>query len=140
MSTALERIKQVLSGIQLATFTTVAADGSPRSRYVMIRVDEDMTLRFATHLATAKIEQIKSNPKVHLLCGVTSLETARHWVEVEGEAEIRTDEPSRQAIWFDPLSKYFSGPEDPNLAVIAVRPTSITYHSMEEDSPLVWKP
>lgn len=134
------KIQDVLTGVQLAAFASVTPEGAPQARYVMVMTDEDLTLRFATHLDAPKVDRVKANPKVHLLCGITSLETARHWVEVDGTAEVRTDPETRHAIWFDPLARYFSGPDDPNLAVIVVHPDRVTYHSMDQNAPQIWEP
>lgn len=140
MPTTREKIGEVMNGIQLAALATTTPRGAPKVRYVMVAADQDLTMRVATFLRSSKVEQIRANPGVHLLCGVTSPEKAWHWIQVDGQAEIRTDDDERKAIWFDALEKYFSGPDDPNLGVIRISPARIAYHRMESREPEIWEP
>ncbi len=140
MSSTREKIAEVLNGVQLASLATMTVKGAPKVRYVMVAADQDLTLRIATFLRSAKVEQIRANPRVHLLCGVSALEEAREWVQVDGQAEICTDDEERKAIWFDALEKYFSGPGDPTLGVIRISPARIAYHRMESREPEIWEP
>ena len=84
-------------------------------------------LSFCTHLQTKKVGEIRKKANVHISLGAKDLETAKHWLQVEGRAEISTDKTERHSFWFDELSNYFTGPDDPNYCVIIVRPSRIEF-------------
>jgi general stress protein 26 len=134
-----QKILDVLDGYQLASLATVTGEGKPWTRYVMIRTDPDLTVRVATFLASNKVKQIRATPEVHINCGVGDLESARHFVQIEGRATVTTDARERSAIWSEGLKRYFSGPDDPQFAVIVVKPYRIEYHSLGERQPQVWE-
>jgi general stress protein 26 len=137
MSDVRERIISVAKDLQLSNFATVTEDGRPWVRYVMAKGDSDLTFRFCAHLDSRKIGQIRKNPAVHLTMGVTSIETARNWLQVQGRAEVSTDLDERSAFWFDDLKHYFSGPDDPNYSIIIIRPSRIELGTMGSMTPEV---
>ncbi len=140
MSELQEQIYQMFTTPQLASLATLTEDGKPWSRYVMTHADRDLTLRIATFVQANKVKQIRANPEVHLNCGVSSLESARQFLQIAGRAQVSTREDDRHAIWSDGLKSYFSGPDDPNMAVIIVKPYRIEHHSMQARQPRVWEP
>jgi general stress protein 26 len=77
---------------------------------------------------------------VHISLGASDLETAKHWLQVEGIAEISTDKTERQSFWFDELTNYFTGPDDPNYCVVIVKPSRIELGTMGNMTPEVWEP
>ncbi len=83
---------------------------------------------------------MKKNPEVHLTCGVTSPESADSYLQIQGHAEVTTDEAERRAYWKDELKRYFSGPEDPNYCVVKVTPYRIEYMAPGSMEPEVWMP
>jgi general stress protein 26 len=105
----------------------------------MAKADKDLVFRFCSRLDTKKIRHIKNNPNVHISLGVTSLETARNWLQVEGKAEVSTDKTERHAFWFDELKDYFSGPDDPSFCIVIVKPSRIELGTMGSTQPEVWK-
>ncbi|WP_372845407.1 pyridoxamine 5'-phosphate oxidase family protein [Pontiella sp.] len=120
--------KKMVDGLlplQLAGLATVTADGLPWTRYVMIRGDEDLTLRCGTFLCARKVEQIKANPEVHLTCGVTDPMDMKSYYQIQGRAEVVTDAAEKQAFWNPTLEPIFSGPDDPNYAVLVIKPYRI---------------
>ena len=135
-----QRIHDLLARRTVAALATVTEDGRPWVRYVVPRVDDDLTLTFACHLDSRKVAQIRRQPEVHLTCGVAALETAQQYVQVEGRAEVVTDPKARQAYWRDHLRRYFTGPDDPRYCLIVIRPYRVEYLSPEVDGPLVWTP
>lgn len=134
------RIYSVAKDLQLINFATVTEDGKPWVRYVMGKADDHLVLRFCAHSGTRKIGQIRKNPHVHISLGVSSLETARHWLQIEGVAEISTARDERHAFWFDELKNYFSGPDDPDYRIIIVKPSRIEFGTMGNRKPEVWTP
>jgi general stress protein 26 len=135
-----ERIFDMGKELQLINFATLTLEGRPWVRYVVGKADKDLVFRFCTHKETRKVAQIRKNPQVHLSLGAATLETADHWLQVEGTAEISTEKAERESFWFDGLKNYFSGPDDPNYCIIIIRPSSIEYGTMGAMEPEVWKP
>jgi len=135
------RIFEKLKGPALVGFATLTLDGRPWVRYVVAAADPDLNLWFSTHIASRKVAQIRKNPAVHLHAGVSTMETAESYVQVEGQAEVLTDAGTRKALWSDMLKRYFSGPDDPNFCVVKIRPSRIELWGMTPGGkPEVWAP
>ena len=136
-----ERILEVLGRGRplLAAIATVTEEGKPWVRYVAPTADETLTLRFASFLKSRKVAQIRKNPEVHLTGGVTELETAENYLQIQGRAEIVTDEAQRKAYWKEELKRYFSGHDDPNYCVVVVKPYRIEYMGTGSMEPEVWE-
>jgi general stress protein 26 len=135
-----QRIFDIAKEFQLINFATITEDGKPKVRYVVGKANNELVFRFCTHLQTNKVNQIRNNPNVHISLGAKDLETAKHWLQVEGRAEISTDKTERHSFWFDELKNYFTGPDDPNYCVVITRPSRIEYGTMGSMSPEVWEP
>lgn len=123
----------------LASFATVTEDGKPWVRYVTPWADQNLTIRFATFAGSRKVSQVQKNPEVHLTLGVMDPTNAQSYVQIQGKAQIKTDDASRKAVWFDQLTNYFSGQDDPNLAVVEITPYRIEFMSMGSMEPEVWE-
>ena len=140
MADVKDKIRALFETPMVGVLATITDEGKPRARYVVARMDEEMTLRIATNLGSNKVGQIKAKPEVHFVTGFTSMETTKGIVQVDGKAEITTVQTERDAIWNDQLSTYFKGPSDPNLAVVIIRPTRIEYATMSPEPMEVWEP
>ena len=140
MSDLKQNILDVAKDFQLLNFATVTEEGKPWVRYVVGKSDSDLVFRFCTHVQTRKVAQIRKDPNVHLSLGAQNLETAKHWLQVEGVAEVSTDKTERHSFWFDELKNYFSGPDDPDYCVVIVRPLRIEFGTMGNMTPEVWQP
>lgn len=71
--------------------------------------------------------------------GVTSIETAESYLQIQGKAKTLTDEATRKAVWFEGLEGVFSGPDDPNYCVCKITPYRIEYHKMGPVPAEVWE-
>jgi len=140
MSDLKQKIYDVAKELQLINVATLTDDGRPWVRYVMGKADNDLVFRFCTHMGSRKVGQIRKNPNAHISLGVTDLETAEHWLQVQGAALISTDADERRSFWFDELSNYFSGPDDPDYCIIIIRPSRIELGTMGNMTPEVWEP
>ena len=138
MSDLKQRIFKAAKDFQLINFATITEDGRPWVRYVVGKADKQLIFRFCSSIDTRKIRQIRKNPKVHISLGAKDLETANHWLQVEGRAEVSTDKKERASFWFDDLKNYFSGPDDPDYCIVIVRPSRIEFWTMESMEPEVW--
>ena len=135
-----KKILDVLIQRRVSAFATVTEDGHPWVRYVVAFPDEELSLTFPTHLKSRKVAHIRRNPEVHLTTGVSNFETARNYVQVQGTAEIVTDEKLRKAHWRPFLGNYFEGADDPDYCLVVIRPYRIEYVSMDAWHPEVWTP
>lgn len=123
------------------SLATVTQDGTPWVRYVRGTVDEDLVLRCPTFAGTKKVAHIESNPAVHVTCGDTDSSKPGTYLQIEGTAEITTQPLDREAAWSDRLAKWFSGPADPNYAVVKITPSRITLCPIGQSGGIeVWKP
>ena len=124
----------------LASFATVTDNNKPWTRYVVVLADDELNIWFATRRASRKTVHIAHNPEVHLTLGVTTMETAESYLQIEGRAEILDDSASKKAVWYDLLENVFKGPEDPDYCVCKIIPYRIEFITMDPAvPPEVWK-
>ncbi len=139
MSDLKQRIFDAAGEMQLINFATITEEGKPWVRYVMGKADKELVFRFCTHLKSRKVAQIRKNPNVHISLGVSNLETAKNWLQVEGTAQVSTEKAERDAFWFDDLKNYFTGPDDPNYCIVITKPSRIEFGTMGSMPPEVWE-
>lgn len=140
MSDLKQRIIDILRQPQLASLATVLGDAKPWVRYVFCVGREDMSIRFATLADSRKLVQIKHNAEVHLTCGVSDPADIRVYLQIQGRAELATDQAERDNFWKDSLRTYFEGPDDPNYAVVIIFPYRIELCTPGLHTPEVWDP
>ncbi len=133
------KIVNILNKPQIMSFATMTEDGKPWARYVVGVADDDLTIRFSTFLSSRKVTQIKKNQEVHILCGVSTIETASHYLQIQGRADVTQDKEECAGFWHDDLKAYFSGPDDPNYCICLVKPYRIEYYTMNSQGPEVWE-
>lgn len=134
-----QRIYDAAKDLQMINFATITKDGKPWVRYVMGKANSDLVFRFCTHMGSRKVAQVSKTPDVHISMGVSNLETAKNWLQVDGTAEVSTDKNERHSFWFDELKNYFSGPDDPDYCIVIVRPSKIEFGTMGSMTPEVWE-
>ena len=134
-----QRIFDLAKDLQLMSLATVTENGRPRVRYVVGKADPTLTLRFSTHLDSAKVRQMKNQPNVSVTTGGTGLRT-QSWLEIEGSALVSTTAADRHAFWFGGLEAYFAGVDDPNYCIVIIQPSRIALWSMAATAPEVWQP
>jgi general stress protein 26 len=139
MSDLKERILKILQQPQLAGLATITQDGKPWVRYVMTVAAPDMTIRCATFVNARKVKQIEKNPEVHLTCGVTDPLHMAPYLQIQGRATLNTSKEARHGFWSGMLSAIFSGPDDPNYAVLEIKPYYIEYTSPGVHEAEIWK-
>jgi len=139
MSDLKKKIQAKIATPQLSALATITEDGKPWVRYVTPMMDHNMTIWMATFAGSRKVPHIKKNPEVHLTVGVTSMETAESYLQIQGRAEILTDVATKEAVWGDHLKGIFTGPDDPNYNVVKITPYRIEYQGMGMVPPEVWE-
>jgi len=138
MSSAQQRILDILQQPQLGCFATITSGGKPWVRYVFCVGSGDMTVRFASFKDSRKVAQLRSNPEVHLTCGVTTLTEMQPYLQIQGRAEFLTDTAERHGFWKESLNSYFNGPDDPNYGVVVITPYCIELCTPGSNEPEVW--
>jgi general stress protein 26 len=139
MSELKKKIQAKMTTPQLSALATITEDGKPWVRYVTPVMDESLTIWMATFAGSRKVAHIKKNPEVHLTVGVTSMETAESYLQIQGRAEILTDAATKESVWGDHLKGIFTGPDDPNYNVVKIAPYQIEYQGMDMVAPEVWE-
>ncbi|MHC4511240.1 MAG: pyridoxamine 5'-phosphate oxidase family protein [Planctomycetota bacterium] len=139
MSDLKKKIRDKMNTPQLWALATITEDGKPWVRYVTPIMDENMIIWVGTFAASRKVGHIEKNPEVHLTVGVTSMETAESYLQIQGRAEVLTDAATKKAAWSDLLKGAFTGPDDPNYNVIKITPYRIEYQGMGMVPPEVWE-
>jgi general stress protein 26 len=134
-----QRILDILKQLQLSSLATVTEDGKPWVRYVMAVADDDLTLRCATFVNARKVAQIQNNPEVHLTCGVSDPTVMKSYLQVQARSRRATDEAERKAFWNDSLGGIFTGPDDPNYAVLVMKAYRIEHCTPGSPQPEVWE-
>lgn len=139
MSDLKQDILAKLTGPTLLSLATTTVDGRPWVRYVMGAAGPDLTIRVATHLQSRKVAHIRANPEVHVIGGVTDFRAAESYFQVEARAEVLTDDETKEAMWYDELEQYFSGPDDPGFCILEIKPYRIELQGMTMDSTRIWE-
>jgi general stress protein 26 len=134
-----KKIMSVIGRPFLAGFATINAEGNPWVRYVVAVGSDDMTIRFSTFVKARKVEQIAANPEVHLTGGAVDLENWKHYVQIQGRAELTTDQAEKDAFWNDGIARIFKGPDDPDYGVIIVKPYRIEINTFGSMLPEIWE-
>jgi general stress protein 26 len=134
-----ERIFSIIKDYQIAALATISEDGKPWVRYVMITGEKDLTLKFATSLASRKVAHIKNNFQVHVACGVIGPDTAKPFLQIQATAGFTRDETLRQAMWKEFMMRYFKGPDDPDYCIGLIKPYRIDIFSMIDPKREVWE-
>ncbi len=131
------KIKERFDKFPMLSLATLTEDVKPWVRYVMSRVDDDLTVRFSTFVGSRKIAHIKNNQEVHITCGVASMGDGDAYLQVQGKAKINTSTEDRNDYWDDKLKAFFTSPDDPNYCVVVVKPYRIEYMAMASMTPEV---
>lgn len=128
------KIIELIEQTKLGSVATIK-DGKPWVRYMVIHLDQGLNLYTTTFVNSRKVEQIRENNNVHITIGGDPNNWEAPYVNIQATAEVSTDLEMKKKCWSDMLKAFFSGPEDPNYAVIKIFPKVI-----EHVSPGVHKP
>ncbi len=125
-----EKILRIL--LENSTVAVCTIDGDePKARYLTVRVEDGLTMISATYLDSRKVGQIRKNPHTHILAGFDPATPQNPWVNLDGTAEILTDQKSKSDCWIDSFKDYFTGPEDENYVVLKFTPVRAEYHTYD---------
>jgi general stress protein 26 len=133
-----KQILDVLKRSEFGSLATIGHDGKPWVRYMAFRASDDLIIRTSSHLNSRKVSEIQKNPQVHLLCGVKDFNALNSYLQVQATATIETSTQEKSNYWTPFLKRYFKSKDDPNYAIIIIRPYYIEYmHS--NDKIEIWK-
>jgi len=115
----LKKLRKLIKNTRVAMLTTVAADGSLRSRPMANQEsDVDGELWFFTRFHSGKSEEIQDNQKVNV--SYASPKNDR-FVSVSGTASLVRDPARMKELWRGELKEWFpEGKKDPELSLLKV--------------------
>ncbi|MCW2925870.1 MAG: pyridoxamine 5-phosphate oxidase-related FMN-binding [Thermoleophilia bacterium] len=114
----LEKLGELIEGIDVTMLTTRAADGSLRSRPMSTQQFEfDGTLWFLTSSDSHKVAELEANPEVMLAYADTK---AQNYVAVNGRARITKDQEKVEQLWTPWYSAWFEDERDPRILLLAI--------------------
>jgi general stress protein 26 len=122
----LEKLGELIDGIEIAMLTTHAADGSMVSRPLQtLELDRGGELVFFTSATSRKVDELVRHRDVNL---AYSNPAKQIYVSVRGTARIDRDRATIDALW-SPVQKIFfpKGKDDPDLVVLRVRVRDAAY-------------
>ncbi|WP_159885935.1 pyridoxamine 5'-phosphate oxidase family protein [Paenibacillus puerhi] len=125
-----EKIVEVLAANRFCSFGTV--DGQkPKVRYMAL-FHEGLTIYLATNSKTDKVDELRSNPHVHVLVGYDGKKSS-DILQIEAKAEICSEDSLRERLWNDSFKEWFEGPHDPDYVILKLTPERIEYNSAGEE-------
>ena len=140
MSDLRQRILDILTPPHLACLATVTEDGKPWVRYMIPRASDDMTIRVCCKADSRKVGHVALHPEVHFTCGVTDPRQIGTYLQILGLAQFDTSPAERHAFWDPHLENIFEGPDDPNYALLIIKPYRIEVWGEATQTPEVWTP
>jgi len=112
-------LNELIKGIEFAMLTTVRPDGGLHScAMATAEIDDDGVVWFFSGNDSAKVEAIKSDPRVNLAYSDSSGE---RYVSISGHAEPVRDHVKAKQLWSPLYETWFpKGIGDPNLILLKV--------------------
>lgn len=122
----LDKLRELIEGIDIAMLSTQARDGRLVSRPLRTQqMDDDGHLWFVTDRTSHKADEIEKNPQVNIAYAAPSDNT---YVSVAGIAEVRDDRRKLHELWSPAMSLFYpKGEDDPDLCLLKVRMQSAEY-------------
>lgn len=117
---SVEKLGELIEGIEFAMLTAIAAGGTLRSRPMGTQQNKafDGELWFFTGAGARKVADIQHDPHVNL--GYADPGKQRY-VSVAGTAQLARDRRKAEELWSPFLKAWFpAGLEDPDLALLRV--------------------
>jgi general stress protein 26 len=127
-----KKLRKIIKNTRVAMLTTVASDGSLRSRpMVTPDADFDGELWFFTRYNSPKSEEVQENQKVNVT--YASRKNDRY-VSVSGTAALVRDPDKVKELWRGALKEWFpEGKKDPALALLKVTIDKAEYWDANEN-------
>jgi general stress protein 26 len=141
-ATVIAAANDIIEKAHYCTFISVDANGQPQARVVdPIVPDASFTIWFATNPLTRKVDQIRRNPKVTILCFDSA---SSSYVTVLGRAQLVTDLQTKVQHWKSEWSQiYPAGPRGNDSVLVRVIPSRLEIVSESRGlvgDPKTWLP
>lgn len=126
---ALEKFKSLVNDIRVCMFITATNSDEHTRPMSTADVEDDGTLWFFTDIRSIKVDEVQRERDVHLTYAHPGKES---YIDVWGTATVSTDRQQIKEKWIAPVKAYFpKGEDDPNLALLRVRPNEVYYWDAE---------
>ena len=121
----LQKLADLIGGIEVAMMTTHVEDGSLVSRPLQtLELTAEGDLVFFTAADSDKVEQLTEDLDVNLAYADPD---EKRYVSVRGRARMNRDQALIDELWSPAQNVFFSGKDDPNLMVLRVRVRDAMY-------------
>ena len=119
----LDKVAELIRGINFAMLTTLDADGELISRPMAHQdVEFDGDLWFVSSRDSRKVGHINANPRVGVM-----LSSSDSWVSVRGRAAVVDDPAKLEEVWSAEMEAWFPGGPDSAVTLIKVTAESAEY-------------
>lgn len=124
-------LHRIVNAAHTAFLVTNGSQGPHGRPMATAKVGEELTiLYFATERNSAKVKELAADDRVFL--GYVS---GNDWASISGRGRIVDDKAKNNELWSPLWKNWFTGPEDPNMVLIAVTPETGEY--WDADSKVV---
>jgi general stress protein 26 len=123
---------ELIKDTRFAMFTTRHHNGHLHSRPMTTqnqRVDEDDSLWFFMSRKSEPVDDLQADQTVNVAYANPDRDS---YVSVSGTARLVDESTRKQQLWSKPAEAYFSGPDDPDLALVQVRITHADFWDVKE--------
>lgn len=122
----IQRLRDLISDIDIAMLTTVEEDGTLRSRPMATqRVEFDGDLWFFTKASAPKVDEVQNERHVNVSYAAPD---KHRYVSVSGMAQIVHDRDKMEDLWSPAFRVWFpEGLNDPDIALLKVNVTQAEY-------------
>ncbi|MGZ3840417.1 MAG: pyridoxamine 5'-phosphate oxidase family protein [Flavisolibacter sp.] len=126
---AAKKFRKLVTDINVCMFITNNSEDNHTRPMATIEVEADGNLWFFTDVRSIKVEEVAKENSVHLVYAHPGKES---YLDLWGKAEIITDKTTIKEKWKPIVKAWFpNGAEDPNLALLKVRPSKVYYWDAE---------
>ena len=128
---ALEKFRTLVKDVNICMFITNTRNEAETHTRPMATVDveEDGTLWFYTDIRSIKVDEVATDHDVHLVYSHPGKDS---YLDIWGTASVVRDKEKLKEKWSPMVKVYFSeGVDDPNLALLKVRPQDCYYWDNE---------
>lgn len=130
--------REILTSGRAVVLATVDQQGMPQMRWMGgVVVEEPLTVYLVAGAQSRKMHQIQAHPHAQVLA---QDEGFARVVTCSGGAELVQDADVKKRVWdgMPGAARFFSGPDDPNLGVLAIKVARVELLAIREShSPLV---
>jgi general stress protein 26 len=116
---------RLLKEFPTAMLVTHAGQDRLRARPMAIAdVDAAGRIWFLSNVETAKVHEIATDTRVHLVC----LKDRSAYLSIAGTAALMQDRARLDEVWQEPFKVWFpGGKDDPEITLIAVTPDEVEF-------------